>query len=188
LIQVHFVSDLVSIALVIATTLVASAALVRSARRDGTLRLIVAGGSGDNTAALARLAALDEPEHRERLAAELERALRQAERWHELPVASRPPETVRTLAEFRAEIREIATSLRRPNAAAPGLALLELSLAGGYSSVLYAGSRQAVRESLWRIRFLLDQKAHQQDLAVRAALTKGSNIAACPRLSCRTPR
>jgi hypothetical protein len=95
------------------------------------------------------------PGHREHLAERLERAFDEAVRWHQLPVASRPPTGIRLLRGFAPEVRAIVGQLRSGKSALPGVALLDLFLTGGYSSALYAGDEDPVREHLWRIRYLI---------------------------------
>jgi len=131
-------------------------ALARQLRREHVLRLIVGGRARLPVAEVSREAhRLVAPGHRAQLAERLERALDEAESWHELPVASRPPVGVRLLCGFAPEVRAIAGQLRGGRSALPGLALLELFLAGGYGSALYAGDEDLLREYLWRIRYLI---------------------------------
>jgi hypothetical protein len=67
----------------------------------------------------------------------------------------RPPETVRNLRAFHAEVEEIVSLLRSSDASPQALALLELLITSGYASTLYAGNPQEIRPQLWRIRYLL---------------------------------
>lgn len=131
-------------------------ALARQLQREHVLRLIASGRARLPVEEISREAQrLVTPRHRAQLAERLERALDEAVRWHRLPVASRPPPGVRLLCEFAPEVRAIAGQLRHGQPALPGIALLELFLAGGYASALYAGDHDLLREQLWRIRYLI---------------------------------
>ena len=151
-------SALLSVSLVGEILLIALLVLLRFQRRESALKFIAAGGCPVANSEIARLAgALNDRTHIERLAADLGRALHHAENLHELPVATRPPESLRRLTSFRGEVEQIILLLQGASLSLRGLALLKLSLLGGYGSVLYAGDMSAVREQLWRIRFLLNQ-------------------------------
>jgi hypothetical protein len=131
-------------------------ALAWQLQREHVLRLIVSGRAWLPLEEISREAhRLVTPGHRARLAERLERALDEAVRWHQLPVASRPAPEIRRLCGFAAEVRAIAGQLRSGQSALPGLALLELFLTGGYGSALYTGDEDVVREHLWRIRYLI---------------------------------
>jgi hypothetical protein len=131
-------------------------ALARQLRREHVLRLIAGGRARLPVEEIAREAQrLVTARHRAHLAERLERALDEAVRWPQLPVASRPPPGIRVLCAFAPEVRAIAGQLRGGPPALPGVAVLELFLTGGYGSALYAGDEDLLREHLWRIRYLL---------------------------------
>jgi hypothetical protein len=147
-------------ALVVELVLVMLCALARQLQREHALRLIASGRArlpvGEVSREAQRLAA---PGHRAQLAERLERALDEAVRWDQLPVASRPPPEIRLLCAFTPEVRTIAGQLRSGPPALPGVALLELLLTGGYGSGLYSGDSDLLREQLWRIRYLISPAA-----------------------------
>jgi hypothetical protein len=143
-------------ALVAELVLVMLVALARQLRREHVLRLIASGRSRLPVEEIAREAQrLVTPAHRASLAERLERALDNALRWHQLPVATRPPPGITLLCGFAPEVRAITGQLRAGQLALPGVALLELLLAGGYGSALYAGDQDLLREYLGRIRCLI---------------------------------
>ncbi len=94
--------------------------------------------------------------HRSALADRLECALEQACRWHQISVASRPPEGVKLLSAFASEVEEITDLLRSSVPNVRGVAVLELFLIGGYGSGLYAGDSEELQQQLWRMRYLLN--------------------------------
>jgi len=147
--------ELLSVAIVAVIVVVPLVVFDRSRRRERALGLIARGAAHDGDDVTAVTMALGDPRHRQQLVADLARALDHAERWETIPVAARPPESVRNLASRRAEIDEIISLARGADAAPAGLALLELSLLGSYGSAVYAGDPRTHRELLWRIRYLL---------------------------------
>jgi hypothetical protein len=143
-------------ALVAELVLLMLVALARQLRREQVLRLIASGCARLPVEEIAREAQrLVTPAHRADLAERLERALDDALRWHQLPVATRPPPGITLLCGFAPEVRAITGQLRSGQSALPGVALLELFLVGGYGSVLYAGDQDLLRECLGRIRYLI---------------------------------
>jgi hypothetical protein len=156
-------------ALVVELVLLMLFALARQLHREHVLQLIAGGRAGLPVEEIAREAQrLVTPAHRAQLAERLERALDEAVRWHQLPVASRPPPGIRVLCAFAPEVRAIAGQLRGGQPALPGVAVLELFSTGGYGSALYAGDQDLLREHLWRIRYLLcpaapAEGAHRDD-------------------------
>ena len=151
-------------ALVLELALLMLFALARQLKREHVLRLIAAGNAplavDEASRETQRLA---NPGHRAQLAERLERALDEAVSWHQLPVASRPPTGIRMLCSFAPEVRAIVAQLRGGQPALPGIALLELFLAGGYGSAMYVGDEDLVREHLWRIRYLISPAAPVKD-------------------------
>jgi len=156
-------------ALVAELVLLMLCALARQLQREHVLRLIVSGRARLPVDEISREAQrLVTPGHRAQLANRLERALDEAVRWHQLPVASRPPPGTRLLCAFAPEVRAIVEQLRSGQPALPGVALLELLLAGGYGSALYAGDSDLLRQQLWRIHYLIcpaasTEGAHRDD-------------------------
>jgi hypothetical protein len=143
-------------ALVAELVLVLLCTLARQLGREHLLRLIAGGCARRPVEEISRQAQrLVTPRHRAQLAERLERALDEAVRWHQLPVASRPPPAVRLLWAFAPEVGAIVEQLRTGQPAVPGVALLELSLTGGYGSAVYAGDSDLLREQLWRILSLI---------------------------------
>jgi hypothetical protein len=133
----------------------------RQVRRERAWDIIIAGSEGVDTAEVAReQARLSEPKHREQLAHTLERGLDAAQRWHQIQLASRPPEGVRVLRRFAGEVDEIVAHVRDERADARGIALLAHFLAGSYGSPLYSGDAQAVGHELARIAYLLGSLRH----------------------------
>jgi len=131
-------------------------ALARRLRREHVLRLIASGRARLPVEEIAREAQrLVTPAHLAGLAERLDRALDDALRWHQLPVATRPPPGITLLCGFAPEVRAITGQLRAGQSALPGVALLELLLAGGYGSALYACDQDLLREHLGRIRHLI---------------------------------
>jgi hypothetical protein len=159
-------SDLLSLAIVAAIFLTPLLIFNRSQRYERTLWLI-ARGVADHAGDVGLVSrALDDPRNRQRLAAALARALDRAEHWESLPVAARPPGSVRNLASFRGEIEEIISLAKTGSAAGAGLALLELSLLGGYGSPVYVSDPRTLRELLWRIRYLLATSVSDRTLPI----------------------
>jgi len=155
-------------ALVVELALVTAFALARQLQREHVLRLIAGGRARLPVDEISReRERLATPECRERLAERLERALDEAASWPQLPVASRPPTGIRLLRGFEPEVRAIIGQLRGGQPGLPGVALLELFMAGGYGSALYGGDEDLVREHLWRIRYLICPAAPARGAAAR---------------------
>jgi hypothetical protein len=151
---------LLYVALVMELVLAMLYALARQLQREQVLRLIAAGRARLPVGEISREAQrLATPGHHSQLAERLERALDEAVRWDQLPVASRPPPEIRLLRSFTPEVRAIAGQLRGGRPALPAVALLELFLTGGYGSALYAGDQDLLRQYLWRIRYLISLAA-----------------------------
>ena len=163
-------------AVLVELTLLAILALARQIQREHILRLIASGGERLRLEEVSReVRRLANPRYSVQLAKRLERALEDAERWHRIPIASRPPQGIRLLAGFAGETRAIVEQLRAGHAALPGVALLDLVLSGGYESTLYAGDREALREQLWRISHLMGHGTER--LAMSKHATRRSGLA-----------
>ncbi len=104
---------------------------------------------------------------REHLAHSLERLLHDAERWHRILPAYRPPEGSQFLRFAAAEVRDVVGLLRAEHADVRGVALTARFLMDGYSSPLYAGNAGRLLEELRRIRYLLTPA--DSSFATRAA-------------------
>ena len=98
---------------------------------------------------------LAEHARRERLAHGLTNALDSALAWQTIPVARRPPPSVRHLEARAGAVREIATALRTAEADIRAVAMVEELLDGGYAAPLYRLDCRALGDDLERIRFLL---------------------------------
>jgi hypothetical protein len=137
--------------------LLAAVLYFRSHTRDVTHELIA---SGDGAALSVggvrderrRLASRRE---RERFARSLERLLHDAERWHRILPAYRPPDGAQLLRHAASEARDVIALLRAEAAHVRGVALTARFLMDGSSSPLYAGDVGRLREELNRIRYLL---------------------------------
>jgi hypothetical protein len=161
-------SELLSLAIIAAILLIPLLILERSRQYERTLSLI-ARGPADHAGDVGAVSkALDDPRKRQRLAADLARALERAENWESLPVAARPPGEVRKLASFRGDIEQIISLAKISDAAPAGLALLELSLLGGYGSAVSSSDPQTLRELLWRIRYLLAPTAPRPSVLAKS--------------------
>jgi hypothetical protein len=149
--------------LLVGFALVAALLLAREIRRERAWELIIGGGQELDVQELAQeRRRLSEPRSRERLARSLEHALDAALHWHQILIASRPPEGVRLLSRFAPEIREIAARVRAEPADIRGVALLARFLTGGYGSTLYSGDADAIHGELTRIAHLLSPAPRRQ--------------------------
>jgi len=145
-----------SAALVVEFALVTALQFAREVRTERAWDVIIAGGESVDVAEVAHeRAQLSDPRRCEQLAAALAQGLDSAERWHQILVASRPPEGVRVLGRFAPEVRAIVAQIRDQRADVRGIALLARFLAGGYGSPLYSGDAEAVGHELARIAYLL---------------------------------
>jgi hypothetical protein len=97
---------------------------------------------------------LAEP-HRRRLAADLRRALAQAQVYDRLTVASRPPPAIRRLARHDCTVAWIASRLEQSQPPVRGVALVERLFDGGYGASLYHLDGRALEAELTRIRSAL---------------------------------
>jgi hypothetical protein len=149
-------STVLRVALLVELTLLATLGLARQIKREDVLRVLASGHEDlplDEVVHQARR--LASPGHLSELAGRLERALDEARRWHQIALASRPPEGVKLLRGFAREIDDIVGVLRTREPTVCGLAMLELFLIGGYGSALYAGEKDELQQQLWRIRYVL---------------------------------
>lgn len=165
---------LLGAAVLVELTLLAILALARQIQREHVLRLIASGGQRLRLEEVSReVNHLANPRYSVQLAKRLERALEDAECWHRIPVASRPPQGIRLLAGFAGDTRTIVEQLRAGHAALPGVALLDLVLSGADESTLYAGDRDALREQLCRISNLMGRGTECLAMSKHAAQRSG---------------
>lgn len=150
--------SVLGVAVLLTLALIAALVLARQARHEDILRLVAAGQGPLGLADVAHEAdRLVGSAQRAALARRLDRALADAHGWHQIAVAQRPPPGIRLLVGLTNEVEDILERVQGGDVAPGGLALLELMLIGGYDSALYVGDRQALREQLWRVRYLLDR-------------------------------
>lgn len=143
-------------ALVVEFALAAALVFAREVLAERAWDIIVCESEGPSVReVLHERERLSDPRRREQLSRSLERALDSAERWHEILIASRPPEGVRLLSRFAPEIRLIVAQVRDGPADLRGIALLARLLTGGYGASLYSGDAEALRCELERITYLL---------------------------------
>jgi hypothetical protein len=98
--------------------------------------------------------------HTRRLAATLQRALGDAVRLHQIPIASRPPPSAATLAGHEPAIREVIERLSREPPCLRAVALTDRLLDGGYAAPLYTLCENRLESELARILFML-RSAHE---------------------------
>jgi len=147
---------LLSASLAVELVLVLALFLARQVRAERAWEVIINGNEAPDAHELMQeRRRLSDPKRREQLSRSLARALDAAEHWHQILVASRPPEGVRLLSGFAPEIRQIISQLRDEPADVSGIALLARHLAGGHGSPLYSGDAEALRRELARIAHLL---------------------------------
>jgi hypothetical protein len=133
------------------------AAVLRHQRHTHARTVIIECGPLHLPCVRSEIARLSGHEHRARLAGQLRRAIDDAERWHSLLVASRPPVGVLELLPYAALIREVADHL---DTSLPsnvrGIALADRLLGNSYASPLYAGDGCRIGCALRQIRYELD--------------------------------
>jgi hypothetical protein len=162
-------TTLLTASIVVELALLAILALATQVRREAVLRVIAEGPENLPLDAVKQQARrLASPSHHSQLACRLERALADARRWHQITVASRPPEGVKLLNGFEREINEIIQSLHSATPTLRGVAALELFLIGGYGSALYGGDKAELQQQLWRIRYLLNPEPSSSGSRLRS--------------------
>ncbi len=132
-------------------TLLALVGLLRRQRRITARNLIIEHGPLDLPRVQLEIKRLADHRHRTKLARRLRRAAQDAEDWHTLLVASRPPVGILELLPHTALAREIAEHLDRPHANVRGVALADRLLDDGYASPLYAGDGYRLQRKLRHI-------------------------------------
>jgi len=142
--------------------LLAAIVTVRHSVRDCVQTLIAEGTHGVFLQVVGReRRRLASPKVREELARSLERLLRDAQRWHSIHPHSRPLPGVECLRYTAAEVAALATALREGQPKVQGVAATARLVFDGYSSPLYAGDTERLREELRRIQYLLSPPTAQ---------------------------
>jgi hypothetical protein len=136
-------------------TLVALVALLRHERHIQARNVIIERGPRHLPRVQLEMTRLTDGRHRAKLGQRLRRAVDQAEGWHSLLVASRPPVGILELLPYAAVAREIADHLDASHPSVRGIALVDRLLSDGYSSPLYVGDGYRLQCELRQIRYEL---------------------------------
>lgn len=136
--------------------LLALAALLRHQRRIQARNVIIERGRLHLPRVQQEMTRLTDHRRRAKLAQRLCRTVEDAEGWHSLLVASRPPVGILELLPYASLAREIADRLNANHPDVRGVALVDRLFDDGYSSPLYAGDRYRLRCELHRILYVLD--------------------------------
>jgi hypothetical protein len=136
-------------------TLVALVALLRHERHIHARNVIIDRGPLHLPRVQLEMTWLTDGRQRAKLARRLRRAVDDAEDWHLLLVASRPPVGILELLPYAALAREIADRLDANHPNVRGVALLDRLLSDGYSSPLYAGDGYRIGCELRQILYEL---------------------------------
>jgi hypothetical protein len=161
----------------LAIGVLAARACVSERARD----LIADGGDVGIAEVAAECPRLVDRRHRAALAAALERAAEAADRWHALAITTRPPPSVRNLAEHRAAIDGVVAGVAGPDAPpVRAVALLDRLVRGGYAAPLYVARSGDIARELARIRALLaggadgvETPGTQMDIAQQRFIERG---------------
>jgi hypothetical protein len=143
-------------ATLVTSILCAAVAILGAQRRRRIHDLILEGSAPQLGLIQAEVSRLLDPRHRAQSARALTRALSDAEHWHDLLPASRPPPSVRHLAPHAPLIRALARALCSHGVSPRAVILTDRLIEGGYGGTLYARDPDRVRRELGRIRFELD--------------------------------
>jgi hypothetical protein len=130
-------------------------------RRERLDDLILSGAGVDCPAMLAEVDRLTARGNVEHLAATLERALQEGERWPQLMPACRPPFGARRLPDMADDVRRISAGLRTPHVPPRAVVLVERLVRGGYGSAVYEAHPDWLHRELGRIRFALEAASAQ---------------------------
>jgi hypothetical protein len=149
-------APLVGSATAVDLALLALVAMLRRQRRICARNVIIERGPLHLPRVRLEMARLADQRYRARLAVRLRRAVEDAEGWHSLLAASRPPVGILELLPHVALVREIAKRLDESPANVRGIALADRLLDDGYASPLYAGDEYRLRCALRQILFELD--------------------------------
>lgn len=150
------VAPLVGSAVMVTLALLALLALLRRQRRLHARSVIIQCGPQHLPHVQLEVNRLSDERQRTRLAARLRRAAQDAESWHTLLVASRPPAGIRELVPHVGLVRAIADRLESSSPSVRGVALADRLLDDGYASPLYAGDGYRLRCALRQILYELD--------------------------------
>jgi hypothetical protein len=131
--------------------LLALVGLLRRQRRINARNVIIERGPLHLPRVQLEMKRLADHRHRTKLARRLRRAAQDAEDWHSLLVASRPPVGILELLPHTALAREIAEHLDTTPANVRGIALADRLLDDGYASPLYAGDGCRLQRELRHI-------------------------------------
>ena len=138
-------------------TLLALVGLLRRQRRITARNVIIEHGPLHLPRVQLEMKRLVDHRHRTKLARRLRRAAQDAEEWHSLLVASRPPVGILELLPHTALAREIAEHLTTTDANVRGIALADRLLDDGYASPLYAGDGYRLQRELHQILYELER-------------------------------
>jgi hypothetical protein len=136
-------------------TLVALVALLRHERHIHARNVIIEHGPLHLPRVQLEMTRLADGRHRAKLAQRLLRAVEDAEGWHSLLVASRPPVGILELLPHAPLAREIADHLNTNHPSVRGVALVDRLLGDGYSSPLYVGDGYRLQCELRQILYEL---------------------------------
>jgi hypothetical protein len=150
-------ATLVGSAATVELVLLALLALLRRQRRLNARNVIIEGGPLFHPHVALASARLLERRHQARLAARLRRAVADAEGWHSILVASRPPMGILELLPHASLVREIARHLDAGSVNVRGIALADQLLDDDYASPLYAGDGYRLGCTLQQIRYELER-------------------------------
>ncbi|HET7170211.1 MAG TPA: hypothetical protein VFI18_01120 [Gaiellales bacterium] len=151
------VVPLVGSAAAVDLTLLALVALLRRQRRLQARSVIIQRGPLHLPCVQSEMARLAHQRTRSRLAARLRKAVGDAEGWHSLLVASRPPVGILELLPHVGLVRNIADHLDANATNIRGIALADRLLDDGYASPLYAGDGYRLGYTLRQILYELDR-------------------------------
>jgi hypothetical protein len=158
-------APLVGSAAAVELVLIAVLAFLRRQRRIYARSVIIERGPLDLPQVQLEVARLADPRHRARLADRLRGVVVDAEGWHQIVVASRPPIGILELLPYAALVREIADHVDACSPDIRGIALVDRLLDDGYASPLYVGGGYRLRCALRQIRYELIADATEAPVA-----------------------
>ena len=126
---------------------------LRQERHRRARLVIIQRGAADLAELRTAQQRLADSTRRGRLADTLTQALASAINWHQQPVATRPPPSIRHLAAHTDVVRTITAALRDERADIRAVAMVEELLDGGYSAPLYQHDPITLGEHLRRITY-----------------------------------
>lgn len=155
-------APLIGSAATVTLALLASLGMLRRQRRIQARTVIIERGPLKLPHVQQQITRLGDKRYRARLAQRLRRAAHDAERWHSLLVASRPPVGILELVPHVGLVRAIADHLESSSPSVRGIALADRLLDDGYNSPLYAGDGYRLRCTLRQIMYELDCRPPSQ--------------------------